>query len=1049
MTSSYEAFQPEAYSPVQYAAPQGPKQAFDKAALIAREYQAGEQRNTSFYNQPSINNQVNEVNRKRDSNMLEQRINYKQEEFELLKQFSGKLVDKAVQGLTALAKANQARGAALQATGGLTPEDQEAQQAELQQLRDEESAVKQMTGDIGTDIGAVEQNPKTAAGIASKYRKIGENRIASMGYSERVGYVQAYMTQRKADYKADLGNAMATDNKTILIDSNNNTFTPASATTTEQVGIASRAVTGKLVTQYGIAGSNPNILEEMFYKGKDGARESLTKYVTDRNKAISVDQGQKAVKLAAMEVGSDIAAGKVPNLTNLLNTLRSTVNDKNQYRTNNEAVKDFQGLLEGMIDAAPPNSNMSEKLLEGLAASRDTQFTDKSMLEVRGKLAAHIKDYQIKKDNDRYTASEKQADIQWEKQEEGYKDIMLERFRTNQQFTKKDLETMQLELIGTSSNKGRSKLLDTLYSGWSQQTVDFKANERIALQKIANGTWTEQDAIMGGQEIFKKYGADGRRLDTARSKTGNFTDIRTTVEATVRLGATNLGENVDLPWTAKLVSNKLYEQIMQRGLTLSQDPKYQGREKDAYYDAMGEVLLAAKEKGLGNSKVQNGLYSDGLRGNFPQFTQQFLNGKPNATGENVGGVTGTYEAVKKRNEKLQADLTKYNGLSAVDNKELGKTEQPYVSTADLEANGQNYDARNWTPLATVTKLMESDGSLVDPLALTNRLRVSRGLPELPPPPSLKLLDNTPTPEVQQAIRNLSLARTPQQVVRAGSQMGQFVPEMVPYGLGKQVVSAASKTNNSVQPIEIAAVAGVESGTRDIGPGHANYNGDDNGVMQINQAAHPGYIYKPGDTQGNLDYGAQVLAQTKAEAVTRGVLPEYQQAYSYAAYNAGGGSIPVVNGVPQFQNYHKDYIRKVYRQLGRYGDRSVYSSPFTMREDFLARQATHPDTGAGYTADGAIDGNNRPVILAEPALMALAVLVEESGGAVKWSDIQSAQRSPAKNAAVGGVPGSNHLSGNAVDIHGTSRVWMKENGAQYGWIWNDYMGPDGWHFDFEQ
>ena len=45
--------------------------------------------------------------------------------------------------------------------------------------------------------------------------------------------------------------------------------------------------------------------------------------------------------------------------------------------------------------------------------------------------------------------------------------------------------------------------------------------------------------------------------------------------------------------------------------------------------------------------------------------------------------------------------------------------------------------------------------------------------------------------------------------------------------------------------------------------------------------------------------------------------------------------------------------------------------------------------------------------------------------VKTADITSSKRSVAKNKAVGGTPNSNHLYGNAVDIHGSTLQGMVE------------------------
>jgi len=112
-------------------------------------------------------------------------------------------------------------------------------------------------------------------------------------------------------------------------------------------------------------------------------------------------------------------------------------------------------------------------------------------------------------------------------------------------------------------------------------------------------------------------------------------------------------------------------------------------------------------------------------------------------------------------------------------------------------------------------------------------------------------------------------------------------------------------------------------------------------------------------------------------------------------------------------------------------------------------ASHPDTGNGYTIPGALDANGRPAVFSRSAANAFAAMVRDSGGVVKPRDIASAQRSRGKNAAVGGVAGSQHLGGNAMDIHGASHDWIAKNGARYGWYLNRYGGAKdhGGHFEF--
>jgi hypothetical protein len=112
-------------------------------------------------------------------------------------------------------------------------------------------------------------------------------------------------------------------------------------------------------------------------------------------------------------------------------------------------------------------------------------------------------------------------------------------------------------------------------------------------------------------------------------------------------------------------------------------------------------------------------------------------------------------------------------------------------------------------------------------------------------------------------------------------------------------------------------------------------------------------------------------------------------------------------------------------------------------------ASNPETGSGYTVPGARDAKGRPAVFARSAANAFAAMVRDSGGVVKPSDIASSQRSASKNAAVGGVPGSQHLGGNAMDIHGASHDWIVRNGAKYGWYLHRYGGSKdhGGHFEF--
>ena len=129
--------------------------------------------------------------------------------------------------------------------------------------------------------------------------------------------------------------------------------------------------------------------------------------------------------------------------------------------------------------------------------------------------------------------------------------------------------------------------------------------------------------------------------------------------------------------------------------------------------------------------------------------------------------------------------------------------------------------------------------------------------------------------------------------------------------------------------------------------------------------------------------------------------------------------------------------------------SSWSSEDSDKPDPDVVPATHPDTGSGYTVKGLLDYQGRPVVLSKAGATAFARMVRDSMGVVKGSDVHSSQRSKEKNDSLpNAAPNSNHLYGNAIDIHGESQQWIRANGAKYGWKINDYPGSHGGHFNYK-
>lgn len=1013
--SKYDVFEPAKLSPSTYEVGQV-QQAPDIASQITREHQLGLQRDARYYQQFERDDKIAEANRKREQNKLDQVIKQQQKDFEQLSAFSDKVAKAAFGGIEGMIKANETRGQVMAFNNGQTPEQVAAFNEQLQ-------AANALNGEART-AAIKELHENRNAEVALNLRSLGD--------SETRGFVNTKLDQLKGKFANDLPTMMRSDNETVLVDPNGIEFTPATAKGDVQVQMASMASYGNLIQEYGLSGVNPAYLEMMFNQGKGGARETIQKTVTNTNKFNNINRSQAALQQETSDQFAQLRATGQMDMNAVFQTTLGTLNNNGERRTFDQAWKKTDEIF---TEAAKNGLWTADQIKEMAATTMAPDGSDESWAKRYPRRVAKYVAAANKHVEEVHSAKSKTNTRNYVALEQSLYDKADELMSSGQPFSREDYESYQQALMSVPGGKASSRL-EKLYNMNSSEAENKESNKAIIMSKDSDMSLRPQDLLdLGDPELYSKYIDRARKYEAAASATNNFKDQRTAVEGTVRAVAKGLGRNDELPWTAKLVTDDLMRQIMKRTNVLLDDPKYANNPTAAANAAMAEVMAAAAKDGLAVDAT-SGRYADGLKGNFPTFMADYL-----------GGVKGDYEAAKARRTKFEDDTKKY-GLEGVDDKKLGETEQPYISTADLEVNGENYDALNWKPLPQATDLVRQFPELRNALEATNRLRASRGLPELPPPPSLVPNEQTTTPAAQQALRALTLARTPDQVVRGGSQMGEFNPAMVPHGHGEVIVQAA--TSNGVPPIEGAAIAAVETQFRDIGPGHQDYNGEDNGMFQINKNAHGEvYDYVPGDVQGNANYGMKVLADMKREAVARGVLPQYQRDYAFAAYNSGGGPIDVIDGVPQWIPANETYLKKIYKQLGRFGDSSVYGSQWMMRSNF-ARQVTHVDTGTGYTTDGATDYHGRPVVLPQPALSALSQLVEASGGVVKWSDITSAQRSPGKNLAVGGVSNSQHLSGTAVDYStGTPGwKWMKEHGAKYGWHWNDYMGPNGWHFDYD-
>ena len=134
-------------------------------------------------------------------------------------------------------------------------------------------------------------------------------------------------------------------------------------------------------------------------------------------------------------------------------------------------------------------------------------------------------------------------------------------------------------------------------------------------------------------------------------------------------------------------------------------------------------------------------------------------------------------------------------------------------------------------------------------------------------------------------------------------------------------------------------------------------------------------------------------------------------------------------------------------------RQATSQP-TSQQTQTQSQGEQREVNTGSVDTGYKDYKGRPIKLSPQAAKAFIKMAKdaEAEGITNFgSYITSHFRSEEKNENVGGVRGSKHLTGNAIDIDmlnpGPGDEWIQKNGAKYGFIYNGYK-PDSTHFDFD-
>jgi len=186
-------------------------------------------------------------------------------------------------------------------------------------------------------------------------------------------------------------------------------------------------------------------------------------------------------------------------------------------------------------------------------------------------------------------------------------------------------------------------------------------------------------------------------------------------------------------------------------------------------------------------------------------------------------------------------------------------------------------------------------------------------------------------------------------------------------------------------------------------------------------------------ESQISIGGKTFSELKKQFEEKGEAGLPQTSLSKRLYPSQPKPQPKTPIVPGKETANKDDGRE--------------SSSETVAGSAKVVPASHPETGSGYTVQGQIDQNGRPVIFSNPAAQQFAKAVEDSGMNL-GQYVASSGRSEAKNASLKGAdPNSHHMYGEALDMNGAGYEWMKANGSKYGWRYVYNHGPGSAHFKY--
>jgi soluble lytic murein transglycosylase-like protein len=356
------------------------------------------------------------------------------------------------------------------------------------------------------------------------------------------------------------------------------------------------------------------------------------------------------------------------------------------------------------------------------------------------------------------------------------------------------------------------------------------------------------------------------------------------------------------------------------------------------------------------------------------------------------------------------------------------------SVPELEAYKQDAMKPNFAPDGRIKGI--ANQLRMNPIAVLDTLMQSNGLGKLPVPQFFTQFRQQADPAL---LRKLEAYQTEQISVRTMGSTGTYNIDLVPnkfgYNIGQLILETATKYKLS--PGLLAGMLHHES----IGFKDTVLTGEQpspSGALGIAQLK-PETAAEMGVDPLNIPQAIDGAARYLIKMLNHPNNPQKSMNRAIQMYHDGPTGILSPSSNP-------GYFNSVMSQAYKYGHLQSLQSRATLRPGFIQRTSSY-DTGYGWQPVSMQDEQGRPVIMSRDAATAFAQMVQASGGAVKGSDIASSQRTKEKNIQAKGSPTSLHLHGEAIDIHGTSKKWMIQNGPKFGWYLVDYPGSHGGHFEY--